>query len=270
MAAVATLLVVLTLSILTVRVATVALMLTGISRSLARFQARSAFTGCGFTTGESEKITGHPVRRRIVFKLMLLGNVGIITTAGVIVAGFVNSGETGNRALKLLVLFAGLAVLWFVANSAFIDRIISRWITAALKKYTTIDVRDYATLLHISGDYGLGELYIRDDDWLKGKTLAESRLSSEGILVLGINRGGDYVGAPGRTFVIRAGDELIVYGNQSRIKELDARADGVRGALAHADAVAEHKERSREETTVAEEQAAIEKAKRELDRAVGR
>ena len=48
MFAVVTLLLVLVLSILITRVATVALTHTGLSRQTARFQARSALTGVGF------------------------------------------------------------------------------------------------------------------------------------------------------------------------------------------------------------------------------
>jgi Trk K+ transport system NAD-binding subunit len=58
-----TLLIVLTLSILVTRIATVALTHTGLSRQSARFQARSAFTGVGFTTRESEKMVNHPLQR---------------------------------------------------------------------------------------------------------------------------------------------------------------------------------------------------------------
>ncbi len=43
-------------STLTVRIATVALTMTGIARDVARFQALSAFTGVGFTTTEAESI----------------------------------------------------------------------------------------------------------------------------------------------------------------------------------------------------------------------
>ena len=62
MIAILTLMTVLTLSLVIVRVATIALTLTGLSRELARFQARSAFTGTGFTTSESEKVVAHPIR----------------------------------------------------------------------------------------------------------------------------------------------------------------------------------------------------------------
>ena len=66
------LLLVIALSMVVVRVATVALVLTGLSKQSARFQARSAFSGAGFTTSESEKVVGHPVRPQIIMLLMLM------------------------------------------------------------------------------------------------------------------------------------------------------------------------------------------------------
>lgn len=56
---------ILTLSLLITRVATIALTMAGLSEDTACFQARSAFTGTGFTTKESEEeVINHPVRRR--------------------------------------------------------------------------------------------------------------------------------------------------------------------------------------------------------------
>lgn len=51
--AIASLLVIVAVSLVVTRVATVMLTATGLSREVARFQARSAFTGSGFTTSES-------------------------------------------------------------------------------------------------------------------------------------------------------------------------------------------------------------------------
>jgi len=81
MIAVSTLLVVLFISLIVVRVASVALTLSGMSREAARFQARSAWTGTGFTTEEAEAVLRHPVRRRIISLLMQLRGVGLVTAA---------------------------------------------------------------------------------------------------------------------------------------------------------------------------------------------
>jgi hypothetical protein len=62
------------------RVATVALRTTALSYAAAQFQARSAFSGVGFTTTESEDIVSHPARRRVVLGLMTLSSAGVVTT----------------------------------------------------------------------------------------------------------------------------------------------------------------------------------------------
>ena len=89
MGAIITLLAIVTISLLVNRIATVALVFTGVSKDLARFQARSAFTGSGFTTSESEMMMQHPVRRRIVMILMFAGSVGFVTILASGITGFV-------------------------------------------------------------------------------------------------------------------------------------------------------------------------------------
>lgn len=88
MVAIASLLLIVALSLLVTRVAAVILVATGTAHHVARFQARSAFTGAGFTTSESERVVNHPLRRKVIATLMLLGNVGIVGAAGTAILGF--------------------------------------------------------------------------------------------------------------------------------------------------------------------------------------
>src|SRR3954453_23059696 len=85
--------VVVCVSLLVARVGTVALTLTGMSGESARFQARSAFFGVGFTTAEAESVVGHSVRRRIIMWLILLGNAGVVTTMGTLLLSFAGGGD---------------------------------------------------------------------------------------------------------------------------------------------------------------------------------
>lgn len=55
MLAIATLLIVVLMSLLITKVASVALILTGLSRDVARFQARSALSGTGLGTAEASR-----------------------------------------------------------------------------------------------------------------------------------------------------------------------------------------------------------------------
>ncbi len=79
MAAAISFLGILFLSLTVIRIASVMLRITGLSRDIAEFQARSAFTTTGFTAQETEVIMNHPVRRKIIQNLMILGNVGFVS-----------------------------------------------------------------------------------------------------------------------------------------------------------------------------------------------
>lgn len=234
MGAIVSLLVVLVLSLVIVRVATVALVLTGLSQQLARFQARSAFTGTGFTTSESEQIVQHPVRRQIVMLLMLLGNAGIVTAMSTLVVSFGGAGGSAHLAFRLTALVVGLLALWVFARSKWVDDKMSKIIGWALKRFTTLELRDYAGLLHLTGDYVVAELTIEPGDWLCEKQLSQLRLNDEGVLVLGIERpDGSYNGAPRGDNTLHANDALLLYGRQEVITNLDERRGGAEGNWEH-------------------------------------
>jgi len=244
-----TLLLILTLSILITRFATVALTYTGLSREIARFQARSAFTGVGFTTSEAEKIVNHPVRRRIILLLMLFGNAGIVTVIASVVLTFVSFEIVGGSVLfRMILLLVGLGGIWIISANRWVDRYLSRFIGWMLKRYTRLDIRDYASLLHMAGQFKVVELYVEDNDWLADRTLQDLDLHEEGFLILGITRkDGTYRGAPDGATKVFAGDNLVIYGRSSAFEELDQRRKGSRGDQKHEKAVAEQKEISKKE-----------------------
>lgn len=243
MFAILTVLVVVSLSIFVTKVATIALAHTGLSRESARFQARSAFTGVGFTTSEAEQIVNHPVRRRIVMALMLLGNAGIITILASLILGFVNQTAEGPGWLpKIALLVGGMAGLWALARSPWIDRLMNRLIRNALRRWTALDVADYAALLHLRADFAVGELRVEEGDWMAGSTLAELKLRDEGVNVLGVERAdGSYVGTPRGVTELGAGDVLIVYGRSESIVQLDERPNDWLAEREHEKAVEDHR-----------------------------
>jgi hypothetical protein len=238
MIAIVSLLIIVTVSIIVTKVATVALARTGMSREAARFQARSAFTGVGFTTSESERIVRHPVRRRIVMFLMLLGNAGLITAVSSLILGFVDPGDPGALLRRLGLLLAGVTTLWLLASSPWVDRVLANLIDRALRRQGRLEVRDYANLIHLAQDYRLVELLVDSDDWLAGRSLGEVKLRDEGIVVLGIERSdGTYIGVPKGEVRIVPDDTVILYGREGALDALDARRAGMRGEHHHEQAV---------------------------------
>lgn len=221
-----TVIIIVTISILVTKVATIALMHTGLSRQSAKFQARSAFTGVGYATQESESIVNHPVRRRIIMLLMLLGNAGIVSVIATLLLTMLDSGDPHSLPLytRLLLLFGGIVLLLVLFNSKWVNRGLSKLIHYALQKYTKLNVKDYSGLLHLAGEYEISEIFVEENDWLADQNLYQLALPKEGIFVLGINRkNGTYLGIPGREATVCPGDTLILYGRASAIRRLDER-----------------------------------------------
>ncbi|MEZ5974266.1 MAG: TrkA C-terminal domain-containing protein [Planctomycetota bacterium] len=239
MYALLTLLSVVTLALLFARVATQAFIHTGLSESTARFQAWSALSGVGYTTREAESLVNHPVRRHLLMWLMLVGNAGIITVVSSLILTFMNTAEHGLGVFsKLGVLFGGLALLWALGSSAWIDRMLKRLIDRALDRYTHIGVQDFESLVELSGSYRVSELYIQEGDWLSGRSLRESGLRNEGLNVLGIRRQtGEYEGEMTPTTLILPGDAIVVYGRLCNIEAIDRRKRGGEGDREHRRAI---------------------------------
>jgi len=244
MLALGTIIVIILISLLVTRVATAALMLTGMSREAARFQARSALTGVGYTTSEAEAVVSQPVRRRVVMTLMLVGSAGLVTVIATLILSFANAGrdETLERLGVLILLLGALLVL---SRSRYVDRWLSRAIGAGLARWTDLTDRGLARLLHLGGVYGVAEIDVDDHDWIEGRTLAELDLRAEGVAVLAlVCSNGTFIGAPDFDMAPHPGDTLIVYGPAHRLEDLDRRRVGAEGEQARASAVADQLARS--------------------------
>ncbi len=228
MIAIATLLIVVTFTLIVNRVGTIALTSTGLSTEVANFQARSAITGVGFSTSESELIVNHPIRRRITLSLMLVGNAGLVTI--------------------IATLAAGLLLILLAARSRTIDRLLSSVIRMALRRFTTLQVHDYVELFDLASNYAVVELGVEADSWVAEHRLADLHLPDEGVLVLGIRRAdGTFLGAPRGPTLVHEHDTLVLYGSADVLAELRTRKVGMDGDRAHVDRIPETAERHADE-----------------------
>jgi hypothetical protein len=234
--------VLLILSFLITRIATVALTLTGLSEELSRFQALSAFSGVGFTTSESEYVVQYPVRRHIITILIILGNAGVVTTISSLILSF--SGVAAREGIsRFLWLVAGMGLLWLILSSRWLEDHLSRLIRWTLRQWTTLELRDYAHLLQLTGGYSVMEITIEPEHWLASRTLQALDLHAEGITVLAIHRqDGGFVGVPRRSTRLEPGDRLVIYGREDLLAELALRLEGVPGDRAHHQAVAKQEQ----------------------------
>ena len=226
--------VILVISLSIVRIAAVVLQLTGIALDTALFQARSAFTGAGFTTRESEMIVNHPVRRKIISALMLVGNIGFVTFVSSLVLSFLTVRSQEAMLRNLAILFAGLILLYLISRAKFLDKLLTKLTERFLRKWTKIHTHDYDSLLNLSGDYEVITIKVKRGGWLAERELSDLRLSDEGILVLAIRReDGYFIGSPRGESMIYTNDELIVYGREASLANLGQRRRGPEGDLQH-------------------------------------
>ena len=141
-----------------VRMGTLALQRTGLSREAATFQAQSAFMGVGFTTSESESLVNHPVRRQILRYLMWGGYSGITVTVSTIVSGVGSSEGSVLRFLGLMLVTAGVLLsIWQIpAVRNFADRLLS----LIIQRIPKLQVIDFEELLEFDKGYTVAQLHV--------------------------------------------------------------------------------------------------------------
>lgn len=233
MLAILTLIFVVALSMLVTKVAAIALEHTGMERERARFQARSAFTGAGFTTSESEQVVKHPIRRKIIMTLLLLGNAGVVTAISSLIIGFTSQKDGGHQD-EILILLVGILFLFLITRSRKLERALDKILTRLITKYTGLRPRSFARLMTVMDDYEVIEVSVEDNSWLCDSTLADLKLTAEGILVLGILSSNDqYDGVPRGNYRVQPDDKLIMYGRGDTIENVSKRRDKLQGKQEH-------------------------------------
>ena len=203
----------LSLSVFVVRVASVALRLTGLEVSTARFQALSAFSGTGFTTREAETVVNYPVRRRIVSTMMVIGNVGLVSVFATLVASLVHTdGQPDAVLAQLAWLGGGLALLWFLILNGAADRAMCSIIGKVLESTTVLGKRRFHRLLQIGDGYSICEHPVTPQLLDGSGQLVMSSLTSLDLTILAARSedGELTVGVPGR---VTTGDALVLWGH---------------------------------------------------------
>jgi hypothetical protein len=194
-------------------------MMTGLDKYKARFQALSAFSGTGFTTKEAEFVMKHPVRRKIVTWLMIMGNAGIVTVIVTATSSLATS-RGYQLPINVLILVVGVFLIYKIATYRKFTRKWENFIEKKLVKSPAFEEAATEDLLHFLEGYGLVKKIISEDSPLIGCSLSECKLNERGLLVLGIERGKDWIPTPKAREKIEEGDSIIVYGPLDVLKNL--------------------------------------------------
>ena len=224
MGAAISLLVILTFSVVVVRIAAVSLRLTGMPADVARFQARSAFTGAGFTTSESEAIVNHPVRRRVISLLMLYGNIGLVTVLATFIVSFVATGNSmAAMSRQVFWLLGAIALLWLIALNPVADRIMCKAIGWLLRRTASPGQQGPTKLLQITGSYSVARHTVLSGNDVNGTMLSNLCARHRSFLILGVEHDdGSFASAPEPGTQLVAGDRVVIYGSDMEHSNLHA------------------------------------------------
>lgn len=206
-------------SYLVVRIGAIALEMTGMERSRARFQALSAFSGTGFTTREAELVVSHPRRRKIVTYLMILGNAGIVS----VIATFVLSlRQTGvfRPSLNMAIIAASLFVLYRIASHQKFAIKLTEKISKILKEKLHFEKVHVEEILQHPDGYGIATVLVGKKSKVAGSTLSQSGFKESNLIVLSIEKDEKIIHVPSARATIRVGDRLICYGKLENLKGL--------------------------------------------------
>lgn len=221
MTAIVTLLFIGLFSLLAIKVATIALMMTGLSYDTASFQSYSAFFGVGFTTREAELVVNHPVRRRIIRDLILVGNIGLTSALATMVATFVQGNNVFKSMMIILAAIALAIVISYIGRLRWFRKTLDRLIAYSLNRAGLVRALDYELLLRVDHGYVVSEYLIESGNPLVGKMLRQSRPWDSGVVLLAIRRNDVLLpGIPGPSDIIEVGDVLVIYGKEEDTKRL--------------------------------------------------
>ena len=194
-------------------------MMTGLEKHKARFQALSAFSGTGFTTKEAEFVMKHPVRRKIVTWLMIMGNAGIVMVIVTATSSLATS-KGSQLPINLLILAVGIFLIYKIATYRKFTKRWESFIERKLIKSPAFEEAATEDLLHFLEGYGLIKKIISENSLLIGSSLSECKLNERGLLVLGIERGKNWIPTPKAKEKMQEGDGIIVYGPLDKLKDI--------------------------------------------------
>ncbi len=220
MYAIATFLVVAVLSMAFTQLAAGALIATGLPPSVATFQARSAFSGAGFTTTEAENVVNHPARRRIIGTTMFVGNLGTPTLIVTVLVGFLAPGP-GNTMARTLVTVAGLAFIFLLAANRPVQRYLTRVGQGQARRRLLPHLdEEISELFRVDGDFVIAAVPMADHPEPTVRSLRALDQILPTVTVLGVRHGATFHGASPVDVELDGGDQIIVYGRHADIRRL--------------------------------------------------
>lgn len=191
----------------------------GLPPEAARFEARSALTGAGYTTNEAEMVVRDPAARNAASLLFLLGFIGPATVLGLFGFGFLVPTED-SQAAEWTVLIGSLVVLWVLERIGLITRVSRMPARLAAHLLFRSQVTEIWTVI---GDHAFGAVRVPPDSAFVHQR-ARSLFHERDVMVLAIERPAnseaERIVRPQDDTEVQPGDQLIVFGKRTELDHL--------------------------------------------------
>lgn len=211
-----------------INIFSILLRISGVPAGIASFQGISLFTGCGYTTDESETIASNKLRRRIALICMVTGNFFSVIIVSLIVNicnsfSFAEVEHTYHIAIIAVVIFFAIVIFTQIPPvKKFFSNVIQKIVDNRIQKNN----KDNAiTIVDTFAGSAIIEIHIHwIPEILYGKTIHESKLKANyGINILSIMRNKKHIEI-GRNTIVQKGDRLLVFGQYSTVRSIFSNA----------------------------------------------
>ena len=209
-------LLVLIVSFVVVRVGALALELTGIPWEQAKFQALSAFSNTGYATREFDQFAKHPIRRKILSFLVVLGNAGLITLTGAFVGSLLQDDPLDTIFNVCLIAIGGIGIVT-VAHMTPVSNRLRAIAGSFLEKRYDMKRPNPRELLRLDHGFALTRILVSKETRGVGKTLRDLQLMQNTVQILAIERGERFIPVPRGDVALEIGDSLVLYGSEEAI-----------------------------------------------------
>lgn len=191
--------------------------LTGLKSEVSRFQVVSMMTSTGFTTGESELILGHPVRRKLAVFLILFGAFSL----AVLISSISQFLSKGLRTKEIVAAAGAVLLIFAVLKLASTQRMLSSLFNRKMKKTVVLGDMPVREVFLTNKDDALLDLHIYPESGLVNKTLNQVVTGHDRLefVVLFIKRGEVKIRKSVADTTIHEGDQLFLFGFMKVIDE---------------------------------------------------
>lgn len=188
---------------------------TGLDRKIARFQVISMLTGTGFTTGESELIIDHPVRRRLGAFLILFGAFSL----AVIISAITQLLSDTFYTMEIAYIAGALLAILFILRVPYVVKLLTNKLKSELEETYELADLPIKDVLLMEEDDEVREISIHEESRFTGKTFDEIVDAEDDLILLFIKRGDINIRNKSYHTELEPGDRLVLYGNDPLIDE---------------------------------------------------